>query len=84
MEPYLYVYLYDDVHQPDGTWYSHLEPVDMKDNTVFSSIKLYFAQQGSKISSPITLTVFTYDEDDIDSSGKYKGTSKYTITINTK
>lgn len=85
MDPYLYVYLYDDIHQPEGAWYSHLEPEDMKENTIFSSIKLYLAGEGNKITSDITLTVFTYDtEDDFDEFNQYRGNSKYTATIKTK
>ena len=82
MDPYLYFYLYDDVHQKDGAWYSHLEPEDVKDNTIYSSIKLYTPSGALKITSPITLTVFTYDEeDDFDENGYYRGNSKYTIII---
>ena len=85
MTPYLYVYLYDDIHQKDGTWYSHLEPENMKENTIFSSIKLYFAASGSKVNSDITLTVFTYDtEDDFNELNQYRGNSRHTITIHTK
>lgn len=85
MTPYLYIYLYDDVNQEPGTYYNHLEPSDMKDNTVYSSIKLFLAQEGIKITSPITMTVFTYDtEDDITEDNHYRGNSSYTITINTK
>lgn len=82
MTPYLYIYLYDDVNQEPYTYYSHLEPKDIKDNTIYSSIKLFLAQEGSKITSPITMTVFTYDnEDDFDEFNKYRGNSSYTITI---
>lgn len=82
MTPYLYNYLYDDIHQEDGVWYSHIEPEDMKENTIFSSIKLYSAQEGSKIKYPINLTVFTYDSnDDFNELGYYRGNSYYTITI---
>ena len=85
MTPYLYIYLYDDVNQASGTYYNHLEPSDMKDNTIYSSIKLFLAQEGIKITSPITMTVFTYDtEDDITEDNHYRGNSSYTITINTK
>ena len=35
---YFYVYLYDDVNQADGTFYSHLEKMD--DNTKITSIKI--------------------------------------------
>lgn len=85
MEPYMYVYLYDDVNQAPGTFYSHLEPEDMKENTIISSIKLFFPHYGTKITSPITLTVFTYDgKDDFTEDNKYRGTSSYTIQIQTK
>ena len=85
MTPYLYIYLYDDVNQTPGTYYSHLEPDDMNDSTVISSIKLFLAQQGSKISSPISITVFTYDGiDDFTEDNKYRGNSSYTIEIKTK
>jgi len=80
--PYFYIYLYDDIHQPDGAWYSHLETSDVTDKTIFSSIKIYTVDL-SKVTSPIELTVFTYDsQDDFDEQGNYRGKSKYTITIN--
>lgn len=82
LAPYIYVYLYDDVNQENGAWYSHLTMDDMNDETVFSSIKLYYTAEGAKITSPIELTVFTYDDDDFDSNGNYIGNSKYTMWIN--
>lgn len=82
MSPYIYVYLYDDVNQAPGTFYSHLEPKDMKDSTIISSIKLFSAHKGTLISSPITLTAFTYDSmDDFTEDGHYRGRSSYTIEI---
>ena len=82
MDPYLYIYLYDDVHQKDGAWYSHVEMDDVKDNTIYSSIKLYTPSGALKINSPITLTVFTYNgPEDFDQHGYYRGNSKYTIII---
>lgn len=82
MDPYLYFYLYDDIHQRDGARYSHLEPNDVNDNTIYSSIKLYTPSGTLKITSPITLMVFTYDGDeDFDENGYYRGNSKYTIII---
>ena len=81
--PYIYTYLYDDIHQADGSWYSHVEEKDQKEDTIYSSIKLYAAERTNEITSPITLMVFTYDgADDFDDNGYYKGNSKYTITIN--
>lgn len=80
--PYIYIYLYDDINQPDGSWYSHILPEEVTDNTIYSSIKLFKADNISNITSPITLSVFTYDEDDFDSNNNYIGSSIYTITIN--
>lgn len=81
MTPYLFVYLYDDVNQPDYSFYSHVEPENENENTIFSSIKLYNTGHGG-FSSNITLTVFTYkDENDFDENNHYRGNSSYTITI---
>ena len=80
--PYIYIYLYDGIHQKDGAWYTHLEKKDINENTIYSSIKLYMCEQTKKITSPIKLTVFTYkDETDFDIFNHYRGNSKYTITI---
>ncbi len=80
---YIYNYLYDDIHQADGAWYSHVEEDEVTDETIYSTIKLYAGGETDKITSPITLTVFTYnDMDDFDEDGYYRGKSKYTITIN--
>jgi len=82
MEPYLYIYLYDDVHQADYSFYNHLEMEDVKNDTIFSSIKLYTPSGALDITSPITLMVFTYDgTEDFDLNGYYRGNSKYTIII---
>lgn len=84
MAPYMYVYLYDDINQTPGSFYSHLEPNDMKENTIISSIKLFFPHKGTSITSPITLTVFTYDsDDDFTKDNHYRGKSSYTIEIQT-
>lgn len=82
--PYIYIYLYDDIHQPPNTWYSHLLPEEVNDNTIYSSIKLFKADHANEITSPITLSVFTYDEDDFDNNHNYIGSSIYTTTINIK
>ena len=79
---YFYVYFYDDIHQKDGTMYSHLEEVN--DNTLMTSIKLY-AVDGIDDVKDIILTAFTYDdEDDFDDNGNYRGSSSYTIEIKRK
>ena len=79
---YFYVYFYDDIHQKDGTMYSHLEEVN--DNTLMTSIKLY-AVDGIDNVQNIILTAFTYDDkDDFDDNGNYRGSSSYTIEIKRK
>lgn len=76
---YFYVYLYDDVHQRDGTIYSHLESMD--DDTLITSIKLYAVDGIDKVEN-IILSAFTYDnEDDFDNDGNYRGNSRYAIRI---
>ena len=85
LSPYVYIYLYDDIHQADGSWYSHVTKDDYKDNTIFSSIKLYISGWSYQISTPITLKVFTYDgEEDFDEEGHYRGDSSHTVVINNK
>lgn len=85
LQPYLYVYLYDDINQAPNSYYSHLKKSDMNESTIISSIKLYLAYEVEKITSPITLTVFTYDtEDDFTEDNLYRGNSSYTIEIETK
>ncbi len=80
-DPYFYIYLYDDIHQADGAWYSHITKEQDTSDTRYTSIKIYLVEP-EKISSPITLTVFTYDSDDFDEAGNYRGNSKYEIKIN--
>lgn len=82
LDPYLYPFLYDDIH--NSGYYSHVTTKDVKDDTVYSSIKLYLHHDTSKITSPITLKVFTYKSDDDFTNGHYRGNSEYTITINNK
>jgi len=82
--PYVLVYLYDSYNHKPGTVYSHLEMSDMKKNTVITSIKLYLAGEGKKVSSPIYLEVFTYKDGDINEYGYYRGNSKYSIKVNLK
>lgn len=81
-EPYFYIYLYDDINQPDNTFYSHLEDADVNENTIFSSIKI-FLMEPYDITSPIKFTVFTYNGlEDFDENNNYRGNSKYQININ--
>lgn len=80
--PYLYTYLYDAIHQENGKKYTHLKEEDMNEETILTSIKLFLGAEGKKITSPITITVFTYVQDDFDENNQYRGNSKYTIKIN--
>ena len=83
---YIRIYLYDDVHQPLHTWYSHLLMSQMKENTVMTSIKLTGNTKTSDIDGPIQLTVFTYDgEEDFDPlTLQYRGVSSFTLVVNQK
>lgn len=75
---YFYIYFYDDVNAPDGVIYNHLE--ETADNTLMTSVKLFATNKIDEVDY-ITLTVFTYDEDDFDQEGNYRGNSKYSINI---
>lgn len=79
---YFYVYLYDDINQADGAFYSHLEK--MEDNTKITSIKIY-AVDGIEEVENFILSVFTYkDNNDFDTDGNYRGNSIYGIRIKRK
>lgn len=78
---YLEIYLYDDVHQIQGNWYSHLTTADTTPQTVCTSIKLTAGNKISEIST-INLTTFIYNSpSDFDVSGNYTGIDSYTIPI---
>lgn len=76
---YLYAWIYDDVNTTG--WHSHIEEDEYNDSTVMSSIKLMWGKTASEIASDIELSVFTYDEDDFDEFGNYRGISKFTTII---
>ena len=79
--PYFYIYIYDDINQPDNTFYSHLEETDINENTIFSAIKIFLVEP-ELITSKITFTVFTYNDlDDFDEINNYRGNSKYSVDI---
>lgn len=78
---YVEVYLYDDIHQTPGAWYTHLEDKNMKEDTIISSIKL---TSGSKIAQvgDIALTAFIYTGPEcFDPQGNYIGLVSQTILI---
>ncbi|MBE7056599.1 MAG: hypothetical protein E7388_04070 [Ruminococcaceae bacterium] len=58
---YLEIYIYDDVNQTPGQWYSHLEEDDYTKETICSSIKLTPGAKIDQISS-MELAAFTYKD----------------------
>ena len=78
---FIQIYLYDDVHQPPNTFYSHIEDNEYDDNTLLTSIKLTASTDINMVTSDIMVTVFSYDNDDFDDEGYYRGNSKYQVII---
>lgn len=78
---YIQIYLYDDINQ-DGGYYDHITDSEVREDSIFSSIKLTASTRISEITSSIKVKVFTYDEDDFDEDGLYRGNSYYEVIIN--
>lgn len=79
---YIENYLYDDIHQVKGQWYSHLEPKDQKDTTILSSLKFTPGVKIDKVYSPITVSAYVYYSDlDFDAEGNYIGAVSYTVQM---
>ena len=79
---YIEVYLYDSYKHRNDSFYSHIEENEYNDETFLTSIKLTAGSKYNDIKSKITLTVFTYDDDDFDEETKeYRGNSKYSVVI---
>lgn len=81
---YMEIYLYDDVHQIPGNWYSHLEEYQMTNETLITSIKLTAGKEIAQVQSA-SVSVFVYqDENDFDAQGRFTGTHiAKTALINT-
>lgn len=80
---YLLVYAYDDIYHRNDNWYSHITEDEFNSSTMMTSFKVTGGQNFDKITSPIEITVFTYDgADDFDENGKYRGNSSYKALIN--
>ena len=77
---YIQIYLYDDIHQ-EGTWYDHIKEEEVTEETLYTSIKLTGSTKINEIISPITITAFTYQSNDLDEEGNYKGKSYYITKI---
>ena len=79
---YIEVYLYDAYKHRNDSFYSHIEENEYNDETLITSIKLTAGSKFKEIKSKITLTVFTYDQDDFDpDTNEYRGNSKYSVVI---
>ncbi len=81
---FVQLYLYDDVHKPIGSWYSHVTDEEYNSDTLLTSIKLTGGTKINDITSDIKVIVFSYDEDDFDEEGYYRGISKYEAIIHRK
>lgn len=81
---YMGVWIYDDINQEDGAWYSHLLQEDMTEDTLMTSIKLRPTYDADQISN-FKLKVFSYSSSkEFDSDGHYCGGYGYEININNK
>lgn len=79
---YIENYLYDDIHQVRGKWYSHLNPEDMNEETILSSLKFTAGRNIEKVYSPITVSAYIYYSDlDFDEEGNYVGAVSYTVQM---
>ena len=74
-------YLYDDYVNQGKSFYSHIEPYQYTDTTLYTAIKLQCGGSCKEILSPVTFTVFTYDSEDDFLDGVYRGNSKYSVEI---
>ena len=79
---YLMNYLYDDYANRGKGFYSHIEENEYNESTLFTALKIQSSYQCNEITSPIQVTVFTYDSDDDFENNEYRGNSKQTFTIN--
>ena len=79
---YLECYLYDDVNQIQGNWYSHLLASEVTDNTVMTSIKLTAGTDIALVGDTIKVTAFVYSSDsDFDADGNYTGNVMYSVEV---
>lgn len=80
---YMECYLYDDINQTPGQWYSHITDAQMTDTSILTSIKFHCGTDVDKIGDHILLTAFIYTSDaDFNEDGKYIGTVSASISIN--
>lgn len=80
-QEYFMNYLYDDYANRNKSFYSHLEPNEYNENTLFTTFKMQCGWYMHDINSNILLTVFTYDSEDDFENNEYRGNNYHTITI---
>ena len=80
---YIQIYLYDDIHQT-SSWYSHITQEQVTEDTIYTSIKLTGSTKIAEITSPISLTVFSYPNNDKDNLQKHQEKNSYKILIKRK
>ena len=79
---YFGVYLYDAIAHRNDKWYSHITKEEFNDNSYITSFKLTPGKQIDEVTSPLKISVFTYDsEDDFDEQDNYRGNSIYSIEV---
>lgn len=79
---YLENYLYDDAANANAGWYSHLEPDDLSENMLLTSIKFTPGERFAEIADKITVSGFVYDAlEDFDYDGNYIGDLSFTTEI---
>ena len=78
---YLELYLYDDYHREKGEWYSHTTEDDYTSDTILTSIKLTAGKKVDEVIEDITISAFTYNDEEDFLNNLYRGNSIYTVTI---
>lgn len=82
---YLENYLYDDINQVPGQWYSHITEDQMTPDSILTSIKFTPGQDIDKVGDTITCTAFIYtSNEDFDENGHYIGSVSYTVVLKNK
>ena len=78
---YLGVWMYDDVHQEDGAWYSHVAPEEYNDETLLTGIKLRLTPAYEEVSG-LKLKTFSYSSMlEFDADRHYNNVYSYEISI---
>ena len=74
-------YLYDDYVNRGKSFYSHIEPEEVTDETLYTAFKMQSGHLIDQINSKIEFTVFTYDSEDDFINNEYRGNSSNKLII---